>query len=111
MSHDQYTQRHGPDASLPDRACSLYKVIRGSVKSKSLQPAERVSEVSERAHEQSEKAKRCGANEWIKQCERMIGASERVTFKNARFHSLTEALQKEQRTVRQQAKCLIESAT
>merc|ERR1712121_157532 len=21
MSHDQYTQRHSPDASLPDRAC------------------------------------------------------------------------------------------
>ena len=88
MSHDQYTQRHGPDASLTDRACSLYKVIRGSVKSKSLQPAERVSEVSERAHEQSEKAKRCGANEWIKQCERMNGMSKRVTVSKIRVFTL-----------------------
>ena len=23
MSHDQYTQRHGPDASLPGRACFM----------------------------------------------------------------------------------------
>ena len=24
MSHDQYTQRHGPDASLPGRACFIF---------------------------------------------------------------------------------------